>query len=320
MPSAGSTPSSSIAWAWANRCRFRPITAPAAAICSTPLSPICLAASLRRLLEDIPRIAIVGRPNVGKSSLLNALLGQERAIVSDIAGTTRDSIDTTMTWDGQPLVLIDTAGIRRRGHIDRGIEKYSVLRALKAVGRAEVVLLILDAIEGVTAQDAHIGGYILDDLRSLVIVVNKWDAIEKDTHTMSEFNRLLRQELRFLDYVPILYVSALTRQRVNQIVSTALRVRQERYRRIPTAELNKFMQDALAANPPKTVKGRRARFSYATQAETDPPTFVFFVNDPRAVHFSYQRYLENRLRERYPFEGTPIRLLVRPKGRESGRE
>ncbi len=265
--------------------------------------------------DDALRIAIVGRPNVGKSSLLNALLGQERAIVSDIAGTTRDAVDTHLTWDGKDVVLVDSAGIRRRGRIEKGVEKYSVMRALRAIGRSDVALLVLDATEGVTAQDAHIGGYILEEGRSLIIVVNKWDAIEKDTHTMAEYNKSLRQELKFLDYVPVLYVSALTRQRVNQILPTALRVKEEREMRLPTGELNRLLQDAVAANPPKTFRGRRARFYYVTQAGVDPPTFVFFVNDPRAVHFTYMRYLENKIRERYPYEGTPIRLKLRGKER-----
>ncbi|MCO6449785.1 MAG: ribosome biogenesis GTPase Der [Caldilineales bacterium] len=268
--------------------------------------------------EELLRIAIVGRPNVGKSSILNALLGQDRAIVSDIAGTTRDAIDTYLSWEGEQVVLVDTAGIRRRGRIERGIEKYSVMRALKAIGRAEVILLVVDAVEGITAQDAHIGGYILEENRSLVIIVNKWDALEKDTHTMSLYSRELRDELKFLEYVPVLYVSALTRQRINQIIPTALRVRDERHRRLSTSDLNRLLQESLAANPPKTVRGRRARFYYATQAEMDPPTFIFFVNDPKAVHFSYMRFLENRIRERYAFEGTPIRLVLRGKPEGDG--
>jgi len=265
------------------------------------------------------RIAIVGRPNVGKSSLLNALLGQERAIVSDISGTTRDAIDIHLSWDGEPVTLVDTAGIRRKGRIERGIERYSVMRALRAVGRAEVALLVLDATEGVTAQDAHIGGYILEQNRSLIIVVNKWDAIEKDTHTMAEYSREVRQEMKFLDYVPVLYISALTQQRVNQVLPTSLRIRDERYVRIPTGDLNRILQDAVAAHTPKTFKGRVARFYYVTQAEADPPTFVFFVNEPKAVHFTYMRYLENRIRERHPFEGTPIRLQLRGKSKDRDR-
>ncbi len=286
--------------------------------------------------EGLPRIAIVGRPNVGKSSLLNALLGQERAIVSDLPGTTRDAIDTYLTWkagastgaaaeaavgDEQPLVLIDTAGIRRRGHIDAGAEKYSVLRALRAIGRADVVLLVLDALDGVTAQDAHVGGYILEERRSLIIVVNKWDAVEKDSHTMSAYERDLRKELKFLDYVPVLYISALSGQRVQQVIPTALRVRAARYQRLGTSELNRLLQDAIVASPPKAVRGRQARFYYATQATIDPPTFVFFVNDVESVHFTYLRYLENCIRRRYPFEGTPLRLEVRgkPDGRRKGK-
>ncbi len=269
--------------------------------------------------EGVPRLAIVGRPNVGKSSLLNALLGQERAIVSDLPGTTRDPIDTHLLWEGTPLVLVDTAGIRRRGHIDAGAEKYSVLRALKAIGRADVVLLVLDAVDGVTAQDAHVAGYILEERKSLVVVVNKWDAVEKDSHTMAAYERDLRTELKFLDYVPILYISALTRQRVQQVIPTALRVREARYQRLGTSELNRLLQDAVVASPPRAVKGRQARFYYATQAGIDPPTFVFFVNDAEAVHFSYVRYLENQIRRQFPFEGTPLRLEVRgkpPRGKE----
>ena len=265
------------------------------------------------------RIAIVGRPNVGKSSLLNALLGHERAIVSDISGTTRDAIDIHLSWDGEPVILVDTAGIRRKGRIERGIEKYSVMRALRAVGRAEVAPLVIDATEGVTAQDAHIGGYILEQHRSLIIVVNKWDAIKKDTHTMAAYSRELRQEMKFLDYVPVLYISALTRQRVNQVLPTALRVRDERHVRISTGDLNRLLQDAIAAHPTKTFRGKLARFYYVTQAHADPPTFVFFVNDPESVHFTYMRYLENRIRERYAFEGTPVRLQLRGKKKDGDR-
>ncbi len=270
--------------------------------------------------NEMLRIALVGRPNVGKSSILNSLLGQERAIVSDIAGTTRDAIDTYLTWDNEPLILVDTAGIRRPGKVEPGIEKYSVMRALKAIGRAEVVVLVLDATQGVAAQDAHIGGYILEELRSLIIVVNKWDAIAKDSHTMAAYAKKLREDLKFLEYVPVLFVSALTRQRIDQILPTALRVQRQRRLRLSTADLNRLLQEAMAANPPKTFGGRRARFYYATQAETDPPTFVFFVNDPKAVHFSYLRFLENRIRERFPFEGTPIRLELRgrPAGKSGG--
>ncbi len=261
------------------------------------------------------RVAIVGRPNVGKSSLLNALLGQERAIVSSLPGTTRDPIDTYLTWEGMPVVLVDTAGIRRRGAIAPGIEQYSVIRTLKAVARADVVLLVLDATTGITAQDAHVAGYVLEAYRSLVLVVNKWDAIPKDEHTMPTYLRRLRSELKFLDYVPVLFVSALTRQRIDQILKTAFLVAQSRQQRLPTAELNRLIREAVSTNPPKAVRGRQARFYYATQVDIDPPTFVLFVNDPKAVHFSYLRYLENCIRQVYPFEGTPLRFELRGKSK-----
>ncbi len=257
------------------------------------------------------KIAIVGRPNVGKSSLLNKILGQERSIVHEIPGTTRDAIDTQIEWEGQPVVLIDTAGIRRKGRIQRGVEKYSVLRALRAIDRADVVLLLIDAVEGATAQDAHIAGYILEAAKSVVVVVNKWDLVEKDTYTMQAYLEHVRRELRFLDYVPVLFISALTGQRVDRVLPTALRVQEERLIRIPTAELNRILQEAIARHAPPSKAGRRLKFYYATQAAVDPPTFVFFVNDPDLVHFSYKRYLENKLREHYGFLGTPLRLSFR---------
>ena len=274
-------------------------------------------------LPEAVRIAIVGRPNVGKSSLLNALLGQERAIVSPIPGTTRDAIDTFLEWEGEPVVLIDTAGIRRRGKIQRGIERYSVLRALRAIQRSDVVLLLIDATTGVTLQDAHIAGYILEEAKSVVVVVNKWDLVEKDTHTMANMTLEVRRALRFMDYVPVLFISALKRQRIHKVIPTALRVRAERMVRIPTGELNRLVQEAVMRHAPPSKRGKRLRFYYATQAEVDPPTFVFFVNDPELVHFTYERYLENRLRERYPFEGTPLRLIFRKrseKKRSRGRK
>lgn len=265
------------------------------------------------------RIAILGRPNVGKSSLVNALLGEERAIVSEIPGTTRDAIDTPMEWDGQPVMLIDTAGIRKRGRIERGIEKYSVLRALRAIGRADVSVLMLDAVEGPTAQDAHIAGYILEEGKSVVVAVNKWDLIEKDTHTMDEYTRRVRAALRFLDYVPILFISARTRKRVGRVLDVALKVREERDVRLPTSELNKMLRDAVARHSPPFKAGKRLKFYYVTQASVDPPTFVFFVNDKALVHFSYQRFLENQIRQRYGFAGTPLRLLFRERERPKRR-
>ncbi len=259
------------------------------------------------------KIAIVGRPNVGKSSLLNALLGQERAIVSHIPGTTRDAIDTFLLWEETPITLIDTAGIRRRGRIAPGVEKYSVLRALRAIQRADVVLLLIDATEMVTAQDAHIAGYILEESKSVVVIVNKWDLVTKDTYSMNEYTKRIRIDLKFLDYVPVLFISALTRQRVNKVIPLALRVQKERLIRIPTAELNRIVQQATARHAPPSKWGKRLKFYYATQAATDPPTFVFFVNDTRLVHFSYERYIENKLRERYGFMGTPLRLGFKDK-------
>jgi GTP-binding protein len=262
------------------------------------------------------KIALVGRPNVGKSSLLNKMLGEERAIVSDIPGTTRDATDTYLTWEGQPVLLIDTAGIRRRGRIEQGIEKYSVLRAMKSIARADVVLLLLDSRDLVTDQDAHVAGYILEDLRSIIIVVNKWDLIEKDTYTMDAYTKQVRTDLRFLDYVPVLFVSALTGQRVNKVLPLAAQVYQERTVRIPTGELNRLVEDATIRHAPPHKAGKRLKFYYATQASVDPPTFVFFVNDRRLVHFSYGRYLENQIRRRYGFLGTPLKLVFRTRGKE----
>jgi GTP-binding protein len=257
------------------------------------------------------KIAILGRPNVGKSSLLNRLLGQERVIVSEVPGTTRDAIDMEIEFEGEPIVLIDTAGIRRRGKIAPGVEKYSVLRALKAINRADVCLLLIDAGDKVTAQDQHIAGYILDEAKSVVVVVNKWDIVEKDTHTMPQYTKEIRTALRFMDYVPVLFISAKTGQRVQQTLQVALQVQAERMRRISTADLNRLLQDAIARHPPKSKAGQLPRFYYVTQPEVDPPTFVFFVNDHKLVHFTYQRYLENRIREAFTFLGTPLRLVFR---------
>ena len=257
------------------------------------------------------KLTIVGRPNVGKSSLLNKLLGEQRAIVSPIPGTTRDAIDTYLEWEGNPVTLIDTAGIRRRGKIGREVERFSVLRALKAIQRADVALLVIDGIEGVTAQDTHVASFILDEWASVVVLINKWDAVEKDTHTMVEYTRWVRETLRFLDYVPVLFISALTGQRVHKIVPTALAVNEARFQRISTGELNRLVQDALARHAPPSKRGRRLKIYYASQPGVDPPTFVFHVNDPDLVHFSYERYLENQLREAYEFPGTPLRLFFR---------
>jgi GTP-binding protein len=267
------------------------------------------------------KIAIVGRPNVGKSSLLNRLLGEERAIVSPIAGTTRDAIDTHLEWEGTPVTLIDTAGIRRRGKVERGVEKYSVLRALKAIQRADVALLVIDGIDGVTAQDTHVASFILDEWASVIVLVNKWDAVKKgdaedrQADPMVEYTRWVRETLRFLDYVPVLFISALTGKRVHKVIPAALAVQKSRFLRIPTGELNRLVQDALARHSPPSKWGKRLKIYYASQPSVDPPTFVFHVNDTSLVHFGYERYLENRLREAYEFSGTPLRLVFKPRSR-----
>jgi GTP-binding protein len=261
--------------------------------------------------DESVSIAIIGRPNVGKSSLLNRLLGEERVIVSPIPGTTRDAIDTHMVYDSIPITLIDTAGIRRRGSIEPGVEKYSVLRALKAMDRADVVLLLIDGPEGVTAQDAHIAGMALDKMVSVVVLINKWDIVPKDAHTLPEYTRQVRTRLNFMDYVPVLSISAKTGLRVNKVIPLALQVQEERLRRIPTGELNRLLRSAVDAHAPPSKAGKRLKLLYATQVRSDPPTFLFHVNDPKLVHFTYERYLENRIRAQYGFLGTPLRLSFR---------
>ncbi|MBI5931883.1 MAG: ribosome biogenesis GTPase Der [Chloroflexi bacterium] len=261
--------------------------------------------------EDHLKVAIVGRPNVGKSSLLNKLLGEERAIVSEIAGTTRDALDTDIQWHGQRVTLIDTAGIRRRGKIEPGIEQYSVLRALKAIQRADIALLLIDATEGVTAQDTHVAGTVLDELKSLIIVVNKWDLIEKDSYTIYEHTEKIKEAFSFMPYAPILFISAMTGQRVHQILEAAMSVYEERVRRISTSELNRIVREAVARHAPTSQDLRKLKIYYATQVRVDPPTFLFHVNEAELVHFSYERYLENSIREVFPFSGTPIRLSFR---------
>jgi GTP-binding protein len=263
--------------------------------------------------DDSVKIAIVGKPNVGKSSLLNRLLGEERAIVSPIPGTTRDAIDTPLTYNELPITLIDTAGIRRRGRVEPGVEKYSVLRSMRAIERADVALLLIDATSGISAQDAHIAGYILDSWKSVVIVVNKWDAVEKDTYTMDEMTKTIQRELNFLAYVPILFISAKTGQRVDRVLPTALQVQEERLVRLSTSQLNQIFHQAQDTHPPPSHAGRQLKLYYVTQVRSDPPTFLIYVNDPKLSHFTYLRYLENQLRKKYPFLGTPIRLVLRPR-------
>ena len=260
---------------------------------------------------DHLRIAIVGRPNAGKSTLLNKLTGEERVIVSPVAGTTRDAIDTEITWHGQRVTLIDTAGIRRRGKIETGPEKFSVVRAFKAIERCDVAILVMDAAEGVTEQDEHIAGYVIEEFKSLVIVVNKWDAIEKDSYTMVEFEKTIRERLHFVDYAPIIFISALTGQRIHQVLEIANQVYEHRFVRIPTAEMNQILRDALERHAPPTKGTRRLKIFYGSQVRTDPPLFLFHVNSKELVHFSYERYLENCIRAVHPFEGTPIRISFR---------
>ncbi len=267
-------------------------------------------------VEESIKIAILGRPNVGKSTLLNKLIGEERAIVSPIAGTTRDATDTQLKWHGQLFTLIDTAGIRRRGKIDPGVEKYSVLRAIKALQRADVALLLIDAEEGMTAQDTHVAGMLEEEKVGVIVLVNKWDAVEKDTYTMKGFEDKFRQDLNFLSYAPILFISAQTGQRVNKILDMVLEVNQARQQRVPTAALNKLMREATTRHPPPSKSGKRVKFFYVTQASTAPPVFVFFVNKPEWVNFSYQRYLENRLREEFPFPGSPMHLIFRARSED----
>lgn len=264
------------------------------------------------------KIAILGRPNVGKSTLLNKMIGEERVIVSPIAGTTRDAIDEKLRWHGQDFTIIDTAGIRRRGKIDQGIEKYSVLRAIKTLRRADVALLLIDGEEGVTAQDAHIGGMLVEENVGVILIVNKWDAVEKDTHTMPAYETDVRRELAFLSYAPLLFISAETGQRVNKILETVMAVYEARQTRLSTSEMNDLMRDIVAHHPPPTKGGTQLKFYYATQVAVAPPTFVFFVNRPEMLHFGYERYMENRIRERYPFTGTPIRLLFRGRSDKEG--
>jgi len=260
---------------------------------------------------DAIKIAIVGRPNVGKSSLVNALLGEERVIVSDVPGTTRDAIDTPFEYEGTKYILIDTAGIRKKSRIKEATERYSVIRTLKSVERADVVVTMLDATEGVIEQDQRIAGYVHEQGKASVIVVNKWDLIEKDGQTMNRFDEKIREELKFLAYCPILYISAITKQRIFKILELVDFVSGQHNRRIKTGELNQVVNEAMLLNPLPGGGGKKIKIYYTTQVQTAPPQFVFFANYPDKVHFSYLRYLDNVLRKNFGFEGTPIRLTVR---------
>ncbi len=255
------------------------------------------------------KLAIVGRPNVGKSMLLNALLGEERSIVSEVAGTTRDALDTVLETDGEKVLLIDTAGIRRSGRITRGVEQYSVMRAMEAIDRCDIALLVTDIPDVITAQDTHIAGHIKDATRGMVVIVNKWDlasGLPKETVTAEILDRL-----KFFPPMPILFISAMNRDGVDKILPAAKQVFEERRKRIPTAMLNGIIRDAVASNPAPTIKGRKMKIYYVTQAEASPPTFVFFVNDPKLRHFSYDRFLDNKLRAAFGFMGTPLKFVFK---------
>jgi GTP-binding protein len=280
--------------------------------------------------EDVIRVAIIGRPNVGKSSLLNAILGVERSIVSDIPGTTRDVIDTEIQFKGKKLVLIDTAGIRRRGKVGPGIEKFSVLRSTRAIERCDVVLLLIDASEGLAAQDTHIAGEIQEKAKGVIIVVNKWDLAQaqhraeregeyvhpKDEIESAEaYRRIIAEGLKFIPYAPIVFTSAKTGYHVQSLLDMALNIAEMRYLRIPTARLNEVVQEAVRRHNPTVVRNKILKIYYATQTQVNPPTFVFFVNDTEAVHFTYERYLENKLREAFSFKGTAFRMFFKPRSK-----
>ncbi|HZO74191.1 MAG TPA: ribosome biogenesis GTPase Der [Ktedonobacteraceae bacterium] len=280
--------------------------------------------------EEITRIAIVGRPNVGKSSLLNAILGTQRSIVSDVPGTTRDIIDTEMEFEGHRLRIVDTAGIRRRGRVIPGIEKYSVLRASRALDRCDVALLLIDATEGLSAQDTHIAGEIHEKAKGVVVIVNKWDLAQEqrraaregifphpdeEIESAEEYRKIIAEGLKFIPYAPIVFASAKTGYHVKSILEAALRIAGMRYLRIQTSRLNEVVQEAIRRHNPTVIRTKPLKIYYATQTRVNPPTFVFFVNDPTAVHFSYERYLENRLREAFGFEGTAFRMHFRPRSK-----
>lgn len=262
--------------------------------------------------EDTIKFSLIGRPNVGKSSLINAILGEDRVIVSDIEGTTRDAIDTYFeSEEGQKFLMIDTAGMRKRGKVYESTEKYSVMRTMRAIERSDIVLMVLNAEEGIREQDKRVAGYAHEAGRGIIIVVNKWDTVKKDTNTMRDFEAEIRDEFQYLDYAPIIFVSALTKQRLNKLPELIETVSMNQNLRIPSALLNDVVMDAVAINPTPTDKGKRLKIFYATQVAVKPPTFVIFVNEEELMHFSYARFLENQIRKAFTFEGTPIKIIPR---------
>jgi GTP-binding protein len=267
-------------------------------------------------VEDRIRIAVIGKPNVGKSSLVNKILGYERTIVNPVPGTTRDAIDTPFTFAGRPYLLVDTAGIRRKSRVSLTLEKYSVIQAIKAISRCDIALMLIDAQEGVTEQDAKIAGLALENGTACIVVVNKWDAIEKDDRTIGKYVREIKDKMKFLDFAPILFVSARTGQRVVKIFDAVDSVYSQYTRRVSTPELNRKVQEFLAANPPPQYKSRSNPFNYVSQVAVKPPTFVFFVGDPRSVHFSYERYLMNQFREALALDQVPLRFFFKKKSKD----
>jgi GTP-binding protein len=266
--------------------------------------------------KDVTKVAVVGRPNVGKSSLINRLLGYKRVLVDEVPGTTRDAIDTHFERDGRKYVLIDTAGIRRKSRISLKLEKYSIVEALRTIDRSDVALLLLDSREGVTDQDARIGGFIHEKGKGCILAVNKWDLVEKDSQTMVQYEKKVREDLKYLSYAPILFISALRGQRVRKVLDVVDSVSEQAKKRIPTGQLNKYFGAWVEKFPPPLYKNRSVKLNYVTQVSTAPPTFVIYTNFPDGIHFSYERYLLNQLREAFSFEGVPVRLLFRKKGKE----
>ena len=264
--------------------------------------------------DDIPKVAVVGKPNVGKSSLINKLLGEDRVIVSDIAGTTRDAVDAKVKWKDREYIFIDTAGLRRKGKIKEEIERYSVIRAVAAIERCDVCLMMIDAAEGLTDQDKKIAGVAHEAGKGIVVVVNKWDLIQKETNTMRDFRRLIEADMQFMSYAPVIFISVKDKQRINQVIEMAEYVSEKRALRVPTGQLNSLIQDAILMKQPPSDKGRRLKIYYVTQVGVKPPLFSFQINRRDLMHFSYARYLENKIREGFGFEGTSIKFVFREKG------